>query len=260
MQAKKIICRQCGAVIPPGTAACPYCGSAYAPEAEREYMRKLHRIKEELEDVGDAGKHASNIEISRSGKRTAVIVGFILAAGAALFLFFSISRNRENLNNRNEYAWRQEHLQELDRLFDEGEYDSLITAFETARDEGHDLYDWDHYEFCTFWEEAEYIDHCLEARDAGYFSKEDAEELLYQELRIRGFRKRRAVPAEDQKIMAARAEQYQNDLEDIFHVSAEDLETFDAMLAKNGGFPEYKACSKYVEDHPDIIISEQHTD
>ena len=105
MQAKQIICRQCGAVIPPGTAACPYCGSAYAPEAEREYMRKLHRIREDLEDVGDAGKYASGKEISRTGKRTAVIVGIILAAGAALFLFFGVLRQRENINNRNEYAW-----------------------------------------------------------------------------------------------------------------------------------------------------------
>lgn len=252
MQAKKIICRQCGAEIKPGTAVCPYCGSAYAPEAEREYMRRLHEIREDLDDVGDTGIEISRNEIGTTGKRTALIVGFIIAAGAALFIFFGLHRSRENRENRREYAWRQEHLQELDKLFEEGDFDTLISSFEKARDEGHDLYDWKHYQFCTFWEEAAYIDLNLEARQAGCFTENDAADLLYQELRIRGFRKRRNIPAGDLEIMASRAEKYQNDLEEIFHLSSEDLETFDRMLERNDGYPEYNACSQYVKDHPDL--------
>lgn len=252
MQTKKIICRQCGAELQPGTAVCPYCGSSYAPEAEREYMRKLHEIREDLDDVGDTGKEVSRNEIGRSGKRIALIVGLVLAAGAALCILFTVLNGRQTRENREEYAWRQEHLQELDKLFDEGDYDTLISSFEKARDEGHDLYDWQHYEFCTFWQEAAYIDLNLEAREAGFFTENDAADLLYEELRIRGFRYRRNIPAGDLEIMASRAEQYQNGLEEIFHVSSEDLEEFDRMLEKNDGFPEYNACSQYVKDHPDI--------
>lgn len=252
MQAGKIVCRQCGATLRLGTAVCPYCGSSYAPEAERAYMRKLDQIREDLEDVGDAGKHASRREIGRTGKRTAIIVGIILAAGAALFLFFAVLNNRENIHNRQEYAWRQEHLPEMERLYEEGEYDALVTAFESARAEGHELYDWQHFDFCTFWEETEYMDQNLAFREEGFFSQEDAEILLFQELRIRGFLKWRRIPAEDLKIMSAKAEKYQNDLEEIFHVSVQDLESFDAMLKKNNGYPELKVCSQYVADHPEI--------
>lgn len=253
MQKGKIVCRQCGADLQPGTAICPYCGSSYAPEAERAYMRELDRIREDLEDVGDAGKHASRGEISRTGKRTAAIVGIILAAGAALFIIFSVLSNRENIQNRKEYAWRQENIPRLDRLFEEGEYDALAAAFASAQDEGHDLYDWQHFEFCAFWDETGFMDQNLKYRDEGLFSQEDAEILLYQELKVRGFLKWRKVPAEDLKIMTARAEKYQNDLEEIFHVSSQDLETFDAMLQKNNGFPELKVCSQYVADHPEIL-------
>lgn len=254
MRAKKIICSQCGAALPPGTAVCPYCGSAYAPEAEREYMRKLDEIREDLDDVGDAGLHASRKEIGRNSRKIALIVGGILAFAALLFLLFHVLESRENMDNRKEYAWRQEHLAELDRLFEEGEYDALVEAFESARDEGHDLYDWDHYEFCTFWEEVTYVDRKLAERENGLFSKYDAEEVLYTELRIRGFSKRRRVPEEDLQIMAGLAQKYQDDLTDIFHATPEDLETFDQMLEKDKGYVSFEICSQYVKDHPEILL------
>lgn len=253
MPAKKIICRQCGAELAPGTAECPYCGSAYAPEAERAYMRRLDDIREDLDDVGDTGIEVSRTEIRRTGRRTALIIGLILAAGAALFLLFGLFRNRENMDNRREYAWRQEHLQELDALFEAGDYDALIKAFEDARDQGHDLYDWEHYEFCTFWEETVAVDHTLAGLREGYFTETDAEDLLYMELRIRGFRERRNIPEADMRIMTERAQRYQNDLVEIFHATPEDLKMFDEMLAKHDGFPRYEECSRYVKDHPEIL-------
>lgn len=69
MQAKQIYCTQCGAVIPPGEARCPYCGSSYAPEAEREYMRKLDQVRSDLDKVGNIGEETSRTEAGRIRKR-----------------------------------------------------------------------------------------------------------------------------------------------------------------------------------------------
>lgn len=84
MRVKKIVCSQCGAVLKPGVAYCPYCGSAYAPEAEREYMRKLHRIKEDLDDVGDTGAIVSKNEAGKVGRKVGVTVGVILFIAALI--------------------------------------------------------------------------------------------------------------------------------------------------------------------------------
>lgn len=252
MRAKKIICKQCGAALPPGAAECPYCGSAYAPEAEREYMRKLHEIKEDLDDVGDAGEEISKKEISRSGKKVALIVGSILVIAGVLFFLFTGFGNRENARNRREYQWRQEHLGEMDKLFEEGDYDALLEAFEKAREEDHDLYSWDHYNFCIYWGTIKYTDSALLAREGGYFSEGDAVELLYDELRIRAIPLIKKLPAKDREILEERTARYKDDLTEIFFFTQEDFEYFDNLLQKRDGYPAYKDCKEYVEKHPEI--------
>ena len=56
-------CAQCGAVIPPGEAKCPYCGSYYEPEAEREYMRNLDQMRSDLDKGGNIGEAITALEM-----------------------------------------------------------------------------------------------------------------------------------------------------------------------------------------------------
>jgi hypothetical protein len=49
---------------------------------------------------------------------------------------------------------------------------------------------------------------------------------------------------------------FENDLLEIFHASPEELDAFDDMLKKNGGYPDYKACEEYVRNHPEILIKD----
>ena len=44
-----VTCRSCGGEFDEALVRCPFCGSAYAPAEEKEYMGKLEDIREDLE-------------------------------------------------------------------------------------------------------------------------------------------------------------------------------------------------------------------
>lgn len=256
-QAKKIICSQCGAVIPPGEAECPYCGSAYAPEAERAYMRKLHQVRRDLDKVGNTGAVESRREIGRLRRRIVRILAVILVIYGVLYGLFRYMEQKESRENRREYLWQQEEIPKLNAMFEAGEYDDLIDAFRRAGDEGHSLYEWEHYDFCVLYESTKYMDETLRAREKGLFTDSDAIALLYDELCFRGAGYKTRIPAEDRKLIQELYDPYRNDLVDIFHMTEEELESFDQMLKKYGGYPEYKACEEYVAGHPEILFGDK---
>ena len=94
MQKKQIYCTQCGAVIPPGEARCQYCGSSYAPEAEKEYMRRLDQVRRDLEKVGNVGAETSRTESGRVRRRVLRILVTILVLSAAVYGLFLYQQRR----------------------------------------------------------------------------------------------------------------------------------------------------------------------
>ena len=54
---KVIVCKTCAAEYDASLVRCPYCGTAFAPAEEEEYMDKLETVREDLHrqtDKGDA--------------------------------------------------------------------------------------------------------------------------------------------------------------------------------------------------------------
>ena len=256
MPAKQIYCTQCGAVIPPGEARCPYCGSSYAPEAEREYMRKLDQVRNDLDKVGNIGEETSRTEAGRIRKRVFRILAVILIFSAAIYGLFAYMQKREDRKNREEYLWRKDTIPALNQLYEEGDYDALMEEYQKAHKSGHSLYDWEHNAFCEYYEAAYYAGEALKMREKGLFEEEDAILLLNDELRFRGLPFRKGIPAEDMRLIQDRIAPFENDLVEIFHASAEELDDFDSMLKKNGGYPDYKASKEYIRAHPEILIKD----
>lgn len=254
MEPKQILCRHCGAVIPPGAARCSFCGSSYEPEAEREYMRTLEQVRSQLDEVGNVGEETSGKEIRRIRRRIFRILAVILIFAAAVYGLFLFLQKREDRKNREEYAWRKEALPALDRLYEEGDYEALLQAWQEAQDAGHSLYDWEHNAFCEYYESAFYVEEILRMREKGLFEETDAVLLLNDELRFRGLPYRNGIPAEDREAIRERIAPFENDLVEIFQAGGEDLRDFDNMLKKNGGYPEYNICKEYVSNHPEILM------
>ena len=256
MQKKQIYCTQCGAVIPPGEARCQYCGSSYAPEAENEYMRRLDQVRRDLEKVGNVGAETSRTESGRVRRRVLRILVTILVLSAAVYGLFLYQQRRGNIDRRREYAWRAENLPELDRLYEEGDYEALMQAWHKAQEDGYSLYDWEHTAFCEFYEAAAFAGETLRMREKGLFQEDDAVMLLYDELCFRGLTFRKGIPSEDQKAIRELIRPFEDDLTVIFHASGEELDAFDQELDRYGGYPVYDSCRTYVQKHPEILLEE----
>ena len=52
---KMTVCRTCGAQFEASKVRCPYCGTAYAPAEEEEYMDGLEGIRKDLEEHKEDG-------------------------------------------------------------------------------------------------------------------------------------------------------------------------------------------------------------
>ena len=220
-------------------------------------MEHLEEVRSDLDQVGDAGRVASHREIGSVGRRIATVVGIILALAAVLFGIFLYMEKREVQNDRREYLWKRDNLSEMEQLFEAGQYDELLDRIQAAREDGIGLYDWKHSDFMSIYETIGYMDSALEAREKGYFSEYDAENLLYDELRCRGIDWLREMPDGDREKIRPFLEPYRNDLTEIFHATQMDIDGFDSALKDRDGYPDYEACKAFIEAHPEILLEKK---
>ena len=81
---QKIRCRTCAAEYDASLVRCPFCGTAYAPAEEKEYMGKLEEVREKLHRQTVKGD-------KRIKKGMSTMVRVILAAVVvAVLLLFGI--------------------------------------------------------------------------------------------------------------------------------------------------------------------------
>ncbi|MCR5672799.1 MAG: hypothetical protein K6F87_03670 [Lachnospiraceae bacterium] len=78
----KTVCKKCGAEFDVSLVRCPFCGTAYAPAEEAEYMDTLEEVRKDLHSRIDNG----NTRIKK-GMRSAVRIILLAVIVILLFLF-----------------------------------------------------------------------------------------------------------------------------------------------------------------------------
>lgn len=78
----KTICRSCGAKYDAALVRCPFCGTAYAPSEEEEYMDKLEEIRKDLHRQKEKG----DLRIKKG--MGSVMCAIILAVIVIMLLLF----------------------------------------------------------------------------------------------------------------------------------------------------------------------------
>jgi len=66
MKGKIVNCETCGAEFDASLVRCPYCGTAYEPAAEDEYMDKLEDVREDLSKHTKDADNATKKPLRRS--------------------------------------------------------------------------------------------------------------------------------------------------------------------------------------------------
>ena len=146
------ICPKCGAAYPETEPKCPYCGYIHETGAERKFFGKLEETRRTLDRVDDEAREEYYREIRKSSGAAAkriLIAAVILAAAVGLFALSEHYMFREDRDYSREMVWQHEHFPELDRLYEEKDYAELDALLDKYGAEGHDIWDWDHYEEFT---------------------------------------------------------------------------------------------------------------
>lgn len=78
-------CSSCGAQFPAKLVRCPYCGTAYEPAAEEEYMGKLEDVRTELD------QHKTDAD--KSTVKSVFRAVFIFIAVVVVILLLGIGAN-----------------------------------------------------------------------------------------------------------------------------------------------------------------------
>ena len=83
---KMVNCSSCGAEFQAGLVRCPYCGTAYEPAAEEEYMDKLEGVRTELESHKDDAAKSTGKALLKAVVLFLLAVAVILALAIGIFI------------------------------------------------------------------------------------------------------------------------------------------------------------------------------
>ena len=169
---KVLTCRSCGATLEEGLMRCPYCDGVDLFMAEVTFMDKMHDMSDELSEMAgeDAPKdrdishsHEKNMDafgnvyagakndlekkVKAHGSLAlnyAVIAVLIVIIAAFAFIFFNrFTLHEKYISWKNTRAF-DEHVSEIERLLDEGDFCTLMSYCENheidGRFDGFDAY------------------------------------------------------------------------------------------------------------------------
>ena len=147
---RPVICPKCSGEFDPSLVKCPYCGYIHESGAERKFLNDLEQKRQELDKVDDQAREDYKTEWKKSGKtilyRVLVIAAALAVLIAALLVLHGRTDPDEDRDYVQEMVWQHEHFPELDRLYEEGKTEELLELLHRYGAEGHDMWDWPHYE------------------------------------------------------------------------------------------------------------------
>ena len=252
--AEKIICDSCGGEFDSGLAKCPYCGTLNPSGAEKEYLGKLEDVHEDLEELKGVPEEEVRQALKRSGsylKRVIVAVVLLAVVAVGGYYIWERAYDARLSNGRSErenYLWEEENFPIMDKLYEQGEYDELVSFMSAAGEEGYVTYNWEHYEFCNQYNRIKYAQDAIRREEeSGKLSSNGYSLLLHDEWWIRGMEDSDIFTEEEKDILRPLAQPVLEDFERRWSFTEEEYQAMTQELAENHGYVSFDTIDAYIK-------------
>ena len=239
-----VVCKSCGAEYDASEPGCPYCGTMNLPGAEKAYMNKLEGIRGDLEELGTLGKKEAKVHAGRLGKKILIAAAVLAAAIAVVLIVMARREAAEAARDRAEYLWQRKGFAEMDRLYEAGDYDGLTDYFFRASEEDHDVWQYRHRDFCSFYRDIRLAEESLRVLGGG---REDMLVLFHDELNLYALERMIGLSDEERALLEELREPLIRDFGERFKLTEEELDAFLGMIRKDGFVP-LAECRRFFKE------------
>lgn len=159
----QVKCVNCGAVHAADDPRCPYCDALNPVGAEKTYMDQLDDLKDDTSQLAEDAEDDFGDSVQGNAKRIVLIAAAVVALIAALFIAVNCMDKHDERQEVKSYqareSFRQQHFQELDRLYDSGDDAGMSDYAWSLKDEsGFDaLFSWEHADYLAVYNDWETI-------------------------------------------------------------------------------------------------------
>ena len=241
---KTVSCRTCGAEFDATMPNCPYCGTMYLPAAETAYMNKLEGIRGDLAGLGALRKKETRAHAGRLSKKLLTAAAILLLAVAAVLVVRLIQERKEAALEQAEYLWQREGFARMDEFYDAEAYEDLVAFYDQAADEGHQVWQYRHWNFCEFYDLILTAQNSLQAWKAEGGSRLY---LFYDEIKLYRLEYMSDLSEEERALLDELRQPLLKDFTERFPLTEAELDQFRRTLARDG-FVSLDACERFFKE------------
>ncbi len=240
----EVRCVNCGAYYEEGSYNCPYCGYITPENAEAKYMNTLDGIKDNLEELADDGEEAAVAESKSIVKRVVILIIIVLAIlGVCALIFVVPKKIKEEANSR----WAVVNYPRFQQLYDDGDYDTLLVEYRTAKADEKPVYGFKHAAFCDALgviESAETAYKYVDSNESvdNYWNIE----LFYNEMKCYAFDCGYGLTEQEKKMLKEKAQTYLDDATLRYGLTSAELDEWMEKAKKDSGYISYTDCKDYL--------------
>lgn len=243
-----MICKSCNAEFDETEPKCPYCGTMNYKGAEAEYMEKLQKVRENMDDLDHVPQKATT---KAARKRSRFLKILLIIAG--IYIAFHVTGSwmvqiKQDKRAKEEMYWRLENYPVMNDMYDRGEYEEMYEYYLNGREAGGSMYTWTHREFCELYTELLYVREILEAEASGEeMNAYDYQELFFAQTHLLSAKYKEDMSEDEKKILASLAEKEIQDFYTRWEMDEETIQWLEEELKYNNGYLDYEFGSNYVE-------------